>query len=74
MSIVDDVDRIISKESCYNSEKIKSFIKSAEWFNEMEKRGLVKPRGNQIMPLDEVYRRQARFDLMNCRNVGYKVS
>jgi len=65
MSIIDDVNKIINDKSYNDDEKIKSFSESIERFNELVKRGLAKPRGNQIMPLDELYRKQIRVNTIN---------
>jgi len=63
MSIIDDVNEIINEKSYNDNERIKYFTESAERFNELVKRGLIKPRGNQIMPLDELYRKQICFNI-----------
>ena len=62
MSIVDEVKVVIKTEPIQNQETLKKFMASSKKFDEMVVRGVAIPRQNQIMSLDEQYRRRLLFN------------
>ena len=63
MSIVHDVNKVISENLFRDSEKFKFFAESDKRFNELIKKGIIEPRENQIMPLADLYRRRIEFNI-----------
>jgi len=65
MSIVDEIKVVIKTKPFQNQEALRKFAASSKWFDEMVVRGVAIPRQNQIMPLDEQYRRKILFNTAN---------
>jgi len=55
-SIVDDVNKVVESAEIKNSELVSKFTQALEKIQKLQDEGIIKPRGNTLLPIEDRYR------------------